>query len=222
MLEISLIVIPWIFFAYIFYRIGNKLHIKKSYPWYIIPLWNFWILAKKSEIKIKDFSLILIMTLIVPLLWVFFFIDITSSSSATSIIGGADGPTSIFIANRLALTWIDALAIYIYSIIAVATIATIVVVSIFWGSVARKMGKEYGVYVVLGLFSFYLPPLLLAFESIDKVITTNRIPNMYSPLLAEEKEVWDKENNMPKEKINRIVSIGVLVLIFSSIVYTVS
>ena len=52
MLTISLLAIKWIFFAYVSYKIGNKLHIGKSYPWYIIPLWNFWILAKGSEIKI--------------------------------------------------------------------------------------------------------------------------------------------------------------------------
>ncbi len=217
MLEISLIVIQWIFFAYTSYRIGNKLHIKKSYPWYLIPLWNFWILAKKSEIKIKDFYLIfmIIVLSVFLFIWMFFSIDIRDAS-AISIIAGADLPTSIFIANRLAPDMIGILVVLIYPIIA------IVVVSIFWGSVARKMGKEYGVYVVLGLLSIYLPPLFLAFESIEKVITANRLSNVCSPLVGEEKEAWDKENGMPKEKINRVVSVGVLLLIFSSIVYTVS
>jgi hypothetical protein len=209
MLEISLIIIQWIFFAYTSYRIGNKLHIKKSYPWYIIPLWNFWILAKKSEIKIKDFSLILIMILIL-----FFFIMVYICSITIRL--GADLSTSLFLLNRFA-------GDMFYTFIGLSILVTkISVIAIFWGSLARKIGKEYGVYVVLGLFSIYLPPLLLTFESIDKLITTNKLSNMYSPLVGEEKEVWDKENGTPKEKINRVVSVGVLVLIFSSIVYTVS
>jgi len=81
MLEIVSYIIPWIFFAYTSYRIGNKLNIKKSYPWYIIPLWNFWILAKKSEMRIKFFSLILIFIVIATLLiWGFLFIDILDVS----------------------------------------------------------------------------------------------------------------------------------------------
>ena len=47
MFENNLIVIQWIFFAYTSYIIGNKLNIKESYPWYIIPLWNFWMLYNK-------------------------------------------------------------------------------------------------------------------------------------------------------------------------------
>jgi len=134
-----------------------------------------------------------------------------------SIIGDADEPTSIFIANSLAPELIGALALLIYSI----TIAVIVLT--FWGSVAKKMGKKFWVYAVLGLFSIYLPPLFLAFESIEKMITTNKLSNMYSPLSKEEKEVLDTVNSMPKERINRVVSVGVLVLIiFVSIVYTVN
>jgi len=221
MLEISLIVIQWIFFAYTSYIIGNKLHINKSYPWYIIPLWNFWILAKNSEIKIKDFSLILLMLL---LLFFFAIVYICSiilgtdleSASASTIIMGADSATSLFVVNRLSE---DIFSTFIGLTILVTKILFI---AIFWGSVARKMGKEYGVYVLLGLLSVYLPPLLLSFESIDKLITTNRLSNMYSPLAGEEKKVWDKENSMPKERINRVLSIGGLILILSAIVYTLS
>ena len=207
--------IQWIFFAYTSYIIGNKLHINKSYPWYIIPLWNFWILAKNSEIKIKDFSLILFM-----LLLLFFFAIVHSLkleaefSSSLSIIMGADSPTSLFILKRLA---VDIFYTFIGLTILVIKIPLI---AIFWGSVARKMGKEYGVYVLLGLLSVYLPPLLLSFERIDKLITTNRLSNTYSPLAGEEKKVWDKEeNSMPKERINRVLSIGGLILILSAIVY---
>ena len=213
MLEIVSYIIPWIFFAYTSYRIGNKLHINKSYPWYIIPLWNFWILAKKSEMRIKYFSLILIFILIATLLiWGFLFIDIPDVFSI-SIIGGADGPTSIFIANSLEPDLIGL----------IIGVTINVMLLIFWGSVAKKMGKKFWVYGVLGLFSIYLPPLFLAFESIEKMITTNKLSNMYSPLSKEEKEVLDKVNSMPKERINRVVSVGVLVLIiFVSIVYTVN
>jgi len=221
MLEISLIVIQWIFFAYTSYIIGNKLHINKSYPWYIIPLWNFWILAKNSEIKIKDFSLILLMLL---LLFFFAIVYICSiilgtdleSASASTIIMGADSATSLFVVNRLSED-------IFYTFIGLSILVTkILFIAIFWGSVARKMGKEYGVYVLLGLLSVYLPPLLLSFESIDKLITTNRLSNMYSPLAEEEKKVLDKENSMPKERINRVLSIGGLILILSVIVYTLS
>ena len=205
MLEISLIVIQWIFFAYTSYIIGNKLHINKSYPWYIIPLWNFWILAKNSEIKIKDFSLILFMILLL-----FFFTIVYICSIFLSM--EADSSTSLFLLNRLA-------GDMFYTFIELSILVTIIsFIAILWGSVARKMGKEYWVYVVLGLVLVYLPPLLLSFEGIDKLITTNRLSNMFSPLSGEEKKVLDKE--MPKERIDRVLFIGGLILILSAIVYT--
>ena len=157
MLENSLIILQWIFFAYTSYRIGNKLNIQKSYPWYIIPLWNFWILAKKSEMKVKRtllvLSLVLILLIISLFLWSYFSIE------------DADVSTSIFIANRLAPNLI---AILIPIII-------MVVFAIFWGSVAKKMGKDYWVYVLFSLLSLYIPPLLLAFESIGKFMTSSHL-----------------------------------------------
>jgi len=163
MLKISLIVIQWIFFAYTLYRIGNKLHIKKSYPWYIIPLWNFWILAKGSEIKIKKFFLTLLFILS-PLIGWFLYMEL-STPSAIAIIGGADGSTAIFISNRLAPDMIGALVILIYHI----------AIIFFWANLAKTMGKEYEVYVLFGLFSIYLPPLLLAFNNIDKLFLSTNI-----------------------------------------------
>lgn len=211
MSEISLIVMPWIFFAYTSYRIGNKLHIKRSYPWYIIPLWNFWILAKESEMKIKDLLWILIPIFISLLLgWVYFNIIDTS---IITIIEGADGPTSIFIANRLAPDIINVLfPILIYSI----------TINMIYGSVARKMGKEYGVYFILGLLLIYLPPLLLAFESIDEIITTNKLSNMFAPLTKEEEKAGNNENDMYTKRENERSYLywgGILLLIFFSIGY---
>jgi len=213
MLENSLIIIEWIFFAYMLYRIGNRLNIKKSYPWYIIPLWNFWILGKHSEMKIKNFSLIFVGTLVMVSIFALFLIH--TSDSAITIIGGADGATSLFIANRLAP---DILLIFIMIIFLFIRLFVI----IFWGSVAKKIGKEQGAYVVFGLFSIYLPPLLLAFEKIDKLITTDTLSNMYSPLSVEEEEALSQEDSIPKNRINRAVSIGVLLLILLSIFYAVN
>jgi len=210
MLEISSIVIEWIFFAYMSYRIGLKLHIQKSYPWYLIPLWNFWILAKESDIQLKKFFLTLLLLLSISLVigWLF-YIDFCNPS-LISIIGGADGPTSIFIANRLAPELI--VKYFIANII-------LFVIAIFWGNVAKKMGKEYGVYVLFGLVSIYLPPLLLVFETLDRWITSNRLQLVYSPLVGEEKEVWDRVNSVSKERVNRVVSVGVLLLILLSILW---
>ena len=163
MLAISLLAIKWIFFAYVSYKIGNKLHIEKSYPWYIIPLWNFWILAKGSEIKIKKFFLILLLILSPLIGWILY--RELSTPSAIAIIGGADGSTAIFISNRLTPDMIDALIILIYNI----------AIIFFWASLAETMGKEYGVYILFGLISIYLPPLFLAFESIEKFFTSNNI-----------------------------------------------
>jgi len=212
MLENSLIVIEWLFFAYISYRIGNRLNIKKSYPWYIIPLWNFWILGKDSEIKIKKIFLVLVGILVMALIFVLLFLTYTSDSAIT-IIGGVDGATSVFIANRLAPDILSIFAVVIYLFIKLFTM-------ILWGSVAKKMGKEYGIYVLFGLFSIYIPPLLLAFEKIDKFITTDRFSNIYRPLSAEEKKAFNNENSIPKKRIHRAVSIGVLFLILLSVVYT--
>jgi len=177
MLEVSSIVIQWIFFAYLSYRIGNKIHIKKSYPWYLIPLWNFWILAKESEMKIKKFFLTWLLLLIVYLLGCFLYIYLSMVFE-----------TAIFILNRLAPD-------FIMNVIIVFSIAT------FWASLAEKMGKEYGVYFLFGLISIYLPPLLLAFKSIDKFFTSN---SMYT-LLREEKELLSisgEAMDMRGKKIN--------------------
>ena len=218
MLEISLIVILWIFFAYTSYKIGQKLHIEKSYPWYIIPLWNFWILGKTSEIKIKDFYLLLIMLLILFLFsmsqLIILLIDIQTFSVMSIIRATADGSTSLLIANRLA-------GDIFYTFIALAIFITkFLTIAIFWGSVARKMGKEYTVYLVLSLVSIYLPPLLLAFEKIDKFITTNTLPNMFSSLSEDEQKTLKEESSTPKKRINRAISIPILLLILLGIYYT--
>ena len=209
MLENSLIiVIEWIFFAYMSYRIGNKLNIKESYPWYIIPLWNFWILAKNSEIKLKDFSLIVMMVILL----LFLIFDNINNSSAMSIISGADDETLRFIANRLA-------GELFYSFLdSSLPMVKFGVIAIFWGVVARGMGKEFGVYMVLGLFSIYIPPLLLAFDKLNRLIALSSI---YSPLSEADQEVLEKKNSIPIEKMNRVVSIGILLLIFLSIIYWV-
>jgi hypothetical protein len=212
MLELSFI-IQWLFFAYMSYQIGNRLNIKKSYPWYIIPLWNFWILGKNSEIKIKKISLVLVGILVMALIFVLFSTYTTTTASSISIINGANEETSLFIANHLAPPLLE-----IFPLMALLMIKFIGI-PIFWGAVARKMGKEYGVYVLLGLFSIYLPPLLLAFERIDKLITHSSI---YSPLSKEAQKLLVRENSIPIEKMNRVISIGVLVLILLSVVYTVN
>jgi len=92
------------------------------------------------------------------------------------------------------------------------------VIAIFWGVVARGMGKEFGVYMVLGLFSIYIPPLLLAFDKLNRLIALSSI---YSPLSEADQEVLEKKNSIPIEKMNRVVSIGILLLIFLSIIYWV-
>jgi len=162
MLAISLLAIEWIFFAYVSYKIGNKLHIEKSYPWYIIPLWNFWILAKGSEIKIKKSFLTLLLLLVIFLLGDFFYILYMNVHSKYSTINIDDVKKAIFMLSRLNP----------YLIIIVIKISIIV---IFWANMAEKMGKEYGVYILVGLISIYLPPLFLAFESIEKFFTSNNI-----------------------------------------------
>jgi len=138
MLKISLIAIQWIVFAYVSYRIGNKLHIEKSYPWYLIPLWNFWILGKESEMKIKDFFLKLIFSLIIIfivslLVWGLFSLQ---DPSEISIISGADGPTSIFIKNRVIPKFIDILSVLIY------LLPTIVMYLIFWESLVKNRNNK--------------------------------------------------------------------------------
>jgi len=162
MLAISLLAIEWIFFAYVSYKIGNKLHIEKSYPWYIIPLWNFWILAKGSEIKIKKSFLTLLLLLVIFLLGDFFYILYMNVHSKYSTINIDDVKKAIFMLSRLNP----------YLIIIVIKISIIV---IFWANMAETMGKEYGVYILFGLISIYLPPLFLAFESIEKFFTSNNI-----------------------------------------------
>jgi len=210
MFEVDLIVIEWLFFAYMSYQIGNRLNIKKSYPWYIIPLWNFWILGQKSEVRIKEVFFVFVMILIFVLVFIY-TLDPSSDDASLKILSGADEETSLFIANHLAPPLLE-----IFPLMALLIIKFIGI-PIFWGGVAQKMGKEYGVYVLLGLFSIYLPPLLLAFEKIDKLITHSSI---YSPLSKEAQKLLVRENSIPIEKMNRVISIGVLLLILLSVVYT--
>jgi len=104
------------------------------------------------------FTLLLILS---PLIGWFLYIEL-SSPSAIAIIEGADGPTYIYIGNNFTIDLIVVL-IYYFTII------------FFWANLAEKMGKEYGVYILFGLISIYLSPLLLAFESIDKFFTSHSI-----------------------------------------------
>jgi len=194
MLEVSSIVIHWIFFAYLSYIIGNKLHIKKSYPWYLIPLWNFLVLAKESELKIKKFFLTLLLLLIVFLLGCFLYLYLSMAFE-----------TATFVLNRVAYD-------FILNVIIVFSIA------IFWGSVAEKMGKEYGVYILFGVILIYLPPLLLAFDSIDKFFTSH---SMFR-LSQEEKELLSisgEAMDMRGKKINYGI-VYLLVPMISSYIYS--
>jgi len=169
-LEKSLIlVIEWLFFAYMSYRIGNKLNIKKSYPWYAIPLWNFWVLGKHSEIKLKDFYLLLVMFGFLFIYLIFQYISVYSDSSTISILNGADKETSLFIANRLA-------GEFFYTFLTFAVlIIKFGVIAIFWGAVARKMGKEFWAYILFSFISIYLPPILLSFDKLNGWMTDSNI-----------------------------------------------
>jgi len=156
MLEISLIVIQWIVFAYLSYKIGNKLHIEKSYPWYLIPLWNLWVLAKESKMKIKKFFLILLLILS-PLIGWFFYIDIFSAS-AIFIMGDADGPTAIFIANRLPFDMIGTLVILIYNIVIMFFLASLI-------KVMDMKDKKINYEIVYLLMPIILASIYISFSN---------------------------------------------------------
>jgi len=178
MLEIASYIAQWIFFAYTSYLIGKKLNVNESYPWYLIPLWNFWILAKYSNFKIKKILLFILVAFFIVIIVGIFLMFSIQDTSAISIIAGADGPTSIFIANRLAPDMIAILYVLLYSIIIIA----------FWGAVAKNMEKDYIFYGLISLISPYLPPLFLAFDAIEKFFTTNNASNMYRLLSEDEKK----------------------------------
>ncbi len=170
-LEKSLIlVIEWLVFAYMSYRIGDKLNIKKSYPWYAIPLWNFWVLGKYSKIKLKDFYLLLVMFGLLFIYLIFQYISIYDDyNSAISILNGVDDETSLLITNRLA-------GEFFYTFLAFAVlIINYGVIAIFWGAVARKMGKEFWVYVLFSFVSIYLSPLLLSFDKLNGWMTDSNM-----------------------------------------------
>ena len=183
MLEIASYIAQWIFFAYTSYLIGKKLNVNESYPWYLIPLWNFWILAKYSNFKIKKILLFILVaffiSIIIAMIVGIFLIFSIQDGSAISIIAGADGPTSIFILNRLAPDMIARISyVLLYLIIIIA----------FWGAVAKNMEKDYIFYGFISLISPYLPPLCLAFDAIEKFFTTNNTSNMYRLLSEDEKQ----------------------------------
>ena len=178
MLEIASYIAQWIFFAYTSYLIGKKLNVNESYPWYLIPLWNFWILAKYSNFKIKKILLFILVAFFIVIIVGIFLMFSIQDTSAISIIAGADGPTSIFIANRLAPDMIAILYVLLYSMIIIA----------FWGAVAKNMEKDYIFYGLISLISPYLPPLFLAFDAIEKFFTTNNASNMYRLLSEDEKQ----------------------------------
>jgi len=67
MLEVGLCIF-YLFNSYVLYRIGRKLQITKSYIWYLIPLWNYWILAKESEMKVMTFFLPLFLLITIEFL----------------------------------------------------------------------------------------------------------------------------------------------------------
>ena len=54
----------WSFIAYVFYNIGLMLKIDKSYYWYLIPIYNVWILAKKVYFSAYLFSLFFIIPIV--------------------------------------------------------------------------------------------------------------------------------------------------------------
>jgi len=204
MLEIGLIAIQWIFFAYLSYRIGNKLHIKKSYPWYLIPLWNFWILAKESEIQIKKFIKTLFLMIFIYMLFSLLYIIYINVHFFHSTINIDDIKEIIFMLSRFS-------SYFVFVVIKFFII-------IFLASVAEKMGKEYGVYILFGLISIYLPPLLLAFESIDKFFTSH---SMFR-LSQEEKEsllISGEAMDMRGKKINYGI-VYLLVPMISSYIYS--
>jgi len=204
MLEIGLIAIQWIFFAYLSYRIGNKLHIKKSYPWYLIPLWNFLVLVKASDIKIKKFIKTLFLMIFIYMLFSLLYIIYINVHFFHSTINIDDIKEIIFMLSRFN-------SYFVFVVIKIFII-------IFWASVAEKMGKEYGVYILFGLLSIYLAPLLLAFESIDKFFTSH---SMFR-LSQEEKELLSisgEAMDMRGKKINYGI-VYLLIPMISSYIYS--
>jgi len=202
MLEVSSIVIQWIFFAYLSYRIGNKIHIKKSYPWYLIPLWNFLVLVKASDIKIKKFIKTLFLMIFIYMLFSLLYIIYINVHFFHSTINIDDIKEIIFMLSRFN-------SYFVFVVIKIFII-------IFWASVAEKMGKEYGVYILFGLLSIYLAPLLLAFDSIDKFFTSH---SMFR-LSQEEKEflsISGEAMDMRGKKINY----GIVYLLVSMLLATI-
>lgn len=86
------------------------------------------------------------------------------SASAISIIGGADGPTSIFIANRLAPEMLGAIAVAAYSYMALVPVIQPPIMKALTTDAERriKMGKLRKVHKLENLFL----PILILFLSI--------------------------------------------------------
>jgi len=158
MLDIGKFIVYWFFLAYTLYRIGKKLNIDKSYAWYLIPIWNLWILARKSDMKIVTFFLPISLLIMLEVL--------------------AVPQRALILLLKLILS-----SIFIFK---------------FWGSVAHKLGKEYKSYGVLAILIPILPPLMLAFDNIDKLFAST---SLYS-LSEEEKQIL-KSIEKPMSEVDK-------------------
>lgn len=135
----------WSLTAYVLYRVGLKLNVKKIYYWYLIPFYNVWILAKRVDFSAYLFSLFLILPIVNTIIT-----EVMKANLLTNIENG----------NEQSLEHSFNL---IYAMGGVSSLIFIILGIKLWGDIAKTLGKNFWLYGIFITF-LVLPVFILAFD----------------------------------------------------------
>lgn len=185
-LMIVIISMVWSLIAFVLYKIGLKLNTNKSYYWYLIPVYNTWILAKEVYFSAYLFSLFIT----IPILNA-----IISNLMLSKVFDNLDNINSETLEHTTNL---------MYAIEGISSLLLIILSIKLWGDIAKKLDKNFWLYGV-SISLFYLPILILAFEessivgpSKNNILTLSSIgfPDIKLKIFEAKKVGRDTSNNI--------------------------
>ena len=141
-------ILLWMVGTYILYKIGLKLGVKKSYPWYLIPIYNVWLIAKRNNFEKSFFSLFILIPIINIVVY------LTNNILKPVLLGNNEQMIEE--------------SMIVYAMIIVSFLLIIVLNIRLWGNVAKTFGKDfwlYGISIALLIF----PILKLALNKSKRV-----------------------------------------------------
>jgi len=147
----------WSLSAYVLYRIGLKLNIKKIYYWYLIPFYNVWILAKKVDFNGYLFYLFLILPIVNTVI---------REVMVSNLLDNIENRSEQSLEQSLNL---------IYAMGGISSLILIILGIKLWGDIAKTLGKNFWLYGISITF-LILPIFILAFEN-SKIANPKPTPN---------------------------------------------